>query len=149
MFADQIVDGMQQFVHAFLDSHMVLPLQPSHIHPDEAVNQTVEHYKQKQNFKFLNKVFLIVEKQMRYLSTQCAAVIAQFSFNKAAPHLCKYVEVRHCRNDICQGHRPNDAFEPPTILGSGYIRLPQTAITINVELITIGDIIFLFVILFN
>lgn len=26
--------------------------------------------------------------------------MAQFSFSKAAPHLCKYVEVLHCRNDI-------------------------------------------------
>jgi len=30
-----------------------------------------------------------------HLSTQCAAVIAQFSFNNAAPHLCRYVCDRH------------------------------------------------------
>lgn len=37
-----------------------------------------------------------------YLSTQCAAVIAQFSFNNAAPHLCRYVCDRHWRNEICK-----------------------------------------------
>lgn len=61
--------------------------------------------------------------------------MAQFSFNSAAPHLCKYVDVRHWRSEICHGQRPNEAFEPPTIRGSGNIRLPHTAITINVELI--------------
>lgn len=35
-----------------------------------------------------------------YFSTQCAAVTAQFSLNNAAPHLCKYVDVLHCRNEI-------------------------------------------------
>lgn len=78
-----------------------------------------------------------------YLSTQWAAVIAQFSFNKAAPHLCRYVDVLHCLSEICQGHRPNDAFEPPTIRGSGYIRLPHTAITIKVEFSTLESIFFL------
>lgn len=77
-----------------------------------------------------------------YLSTQCAAVIAQFSFNNAAPHLCRYVDVLHCLNEICQGHRPNEDFEPPTIRGSGNIRLPQTAITIKVELSTFENILY-------
>lgn len=42
-------------------------------------------------------------KQDDYLSTQCAAVIAQFWFNNAAPHLCRYVDWRHWRNEICKG----------------------------------------------
>lgn len=75
-----------------------------------------------------------------HLSTQCAAVMAQFSFSSAAPHLCKYVDVRHCRSDICQGHRPNAAFDPPTMRGSGNMRRPHTAITRRVEF-NIGIII--------
>lgn len=67
-----------------------------------------------------------VKKLETYLSTQCAAVIAQFSFRSAAPHLCKYVEVLHCRKLICHGHLPNVLFSPPTIRAWGNIRRPQT-----------------------
>lgn len=86
---------------------------------------------------------------MSYLSTQCAAVMAQFSFNKAAPHLCKYVDVRHWRSDICHGQRPKAALEPPTILGSGNMRFPQTAITSNVVFIRGVIIVWFFTAIMN
>lgn len=53
-----------------------------------------------------------------YFSTQCAAVIAQFSLRRAAPHLCKNAPFLHCLNDTIQGHWPNDDCFPPTILAT-------------------------------
>lgn len=60
--------------------------------------------------------------------------MAQFSFSSAAPHLCKYVDTRHCLRDICQGHFPKEDFSPPTILASGNILLPQTVANKRAEL---------------
>lgn len=42
-----------------------------------------------------NLIMSVTAMANTYLSTQCAAVIAQFSFNNAAPHLCRYVCDRH------------------------------------------------------
>lgn len=60
--------------------------------------------------------------------------MAQFSFSSAAPHLCRYVDVRHCLKDICQGHFPKDDFSPPTIRASGNILRPQTVANNRAEL---------------
>ena len=44
--------------------------------------------------------------------TQWAAVMAQFSLRRAAPHLCRNVAVLHCLSETCQGHSPYLAFSP-------------------------------------
>lgn len=140
MCADRIVDAMQRFVRDALDTGTVPLLQPNRIHLNAAADPMEAHWKSDTKVEITSVLSALLDVNT-YLSTQWAAVIAQFSFSKAAPHLCKYVDVRHWRSEICHGQRPNDAFEPPTIRGSGYIRLPHTAITINVEFIN-GVIIF-------
>lgn len=68
-----------------------------------------------------------------HCSTQWAAVIAQFSFRSAAPHLCRYVDVLYCRSEICHGHWPKLDFVPPTMRPCGHSLRPHTASTSSVE----------------
>lgn len=89
--------------------------------------------------KYYKIIARVVTRKNTHCSTQCAAVIAQFSFRRAAPHLCRYVDVRYWRRDICQGHCPKPDLTPPTIrpCGACHSRLPHTASTRSVEFIII------------